>query len=334
MEKNKMKKMYITRIMGIMALAAMTLAACAPATSSSAETTDSLPQTVAPVETTAPVETATSDVAGTEEIELIGTIESMSPTAWTLNGQILAILPTTEIKGSFLVGDLVKAHAAVQADNSLAAREIEPVAGSESASLNTIGAEYDFTGAIDAMAVDQWTVAGTTFGVTPQTEIKGTFAIGELAKVHVLVNSDGSLVAREIEAPDAELAAAGEGTEVELVELIESISPEAWVVGGQTLVITPSTEIKGTFTLGDAVKVHVLVGSGGLLTAREIEAAEVGQVGVSSDDNTNTNSNLNSNTNANDNANGNANGNDNSGKGNDNGGNGNDNSGKGNDNGG
>lgn len=325
-----MKKMIVSRVLGIMAVAAMGLAACAPAASFPTEANDSLQQTVAPAETAASGATVTADVAGAEEIELIGTIESMSPTSWTLNGQVLVILPTTEIKGSLLVGDLAKAHAATQADGSLAAREIEPAAGFESPTQDVIGAEYDFTGAIDAMAFDQWTVAGTTFGVTPQTEIKGTFAIGQLAKVHVMVNADGSLVAREIEAPDAELAAAGEGAEVELVGLIESISPEAWVVGGQTLVLTPATEIKGTFAPGDAVKVHVLVGSGGVLTAREIEAAEVGQVGVSDDDNSNTNSNLNSNSNSNTNDT-NTNSNDNNGDDNDNG---DDNSGKGNDNGG
>jgi len=298
-------KSNTVRFLSLVAVTAMGLAACAPlAAAPETQSAESPAETVAPVvETEAPASEA--------EIELTGSIERMTPTAWTLNGKVVAILPATELKGTFGVGDLVKAHATLQADGSLAAREIEPVQGAEGSSLSVQGAEYDFTGAVEAIAFDQWTVAATTFAVTPATEIKGTFALGELVKVHVLVSTDGSLVAREIEAPEAELAKGGEGAEVELVALIQSISPEAWVIGGQTLAITPGTEIKGTFDVGDAVKVHVLIGAGGTLTAREIEAAEVGEFGQPGDDNTNSNSNANSNESESGNANANGNSNDN-----------------------
>ena len=115
-------------------------------------------------------------------------------------------------------------------------------------------------------------------------------------------------------APKAALEAAGPGTEVEFVGLIDSISPDVWVVDGQTLAITPETEIKGNFVVGDSVKVHVLVGADGSLTAREIEAAAVGQVGDDGSGDDNSNSNANSNTNVNDD-----NGGNNNGGGNDNG---------------
>ena len=318
------------RFLSLIMLAAIALAACAPGGA-----TPQAESSPIPVATLAPIETVNS-AAQDGQIELTGMIESMSPVAWTLNGQVLAILPTTELKGDFLVGDLVKAHASVQADGSLAARQIEPVPGAAGEPASVAGAEYDFTGAVDAMATDQWTVAGTTFGVTSQTEIKGSFAIGDLVKVHLLLGADGSLVAREIEAPEAELEGAVEGTRAEFVGLVDSISPDAWVVGGQTLGITSETEIKGTFAVGDAVKVHVLVGSDGALIAREIEAAEVDQVGIG-DDNSNTNSNANENENGNTNDNtgntndntGNTNGNTN-----DNGGGGGGGGGGGNDNGG
>jgi uncharacterized membrane protein YgcG len=314
------------RFLSLVAVAAMGLGACVPlAAAPETQSAESPVETASPVvETEAPTTEA--------QLELTGTVEQIAPGAWTVNGKVLAILPATQIRGSFRVGDMVKAHAAVQADGSLAALEIDPVEIADPASLP--GSEYDFTGAIDAMSVDQWTVAGTTFAVTPATEIKGAFAIGDLVKVHLLVGSDLALVAREIEAPEAELEKAGEGAEVELVALIDSISPEAWVVGGQTLAITPETEIKGTFAVGDAVKVHIVVGPGGALAAREIEAAEVGEVGGVDDDNTNGNANANANSNANANDNGNdngggGNGNDNGGGGggNDNGGGGNSNSG-------
>lgn len=319
-------KNHMARLSGIVALAALCLAACAPgAATPPANLNQSPPATLAATETV-------SSAPQAAEIELTGMIESMAPDAWILNGQVLAILPATELKGSFQVGDLVKAHAAAQADGSLAATQIEPVAGASDSIGSVAEAEYYFTGAVDAIATDQWTVNGTTFGVTPQTEIKGTFNIGELVKVHVLTGSDGALVAREIEAPEAALAAAGPGTEVEFVGLVDSISADVWVVDGQTLAITPETEIKGTFVVGDSVKVHVLVGADGSHTAREIEAAAVGQ--VSDDGSGDDNSNSNSNTNVNDDNGGNSNGGNDNGGGGGGGGGGNDNGGGGNNNGG
>jgi hypothetical protein len=300
MEETNMNGINKTaRLLSLAAAAAVVLAACAPL-SEAPET-----QPAQAVVGTAASVTATMAPAPDAELELTGTIEQIAPAAWTVNGKVLAILAATEIKGSFQVGDMVRAHAVVQADGSLAAREMEPIAGADTTAL--AGAEFDFTGAVDAMSIDQWTVAGRTFLVTAATEIKGSFAIGDLVKVHLVVGLDGSQVAREIEAPGGELEDAGEGSEVELVGLIDSISPEAWVIDGQTLAITSQTEIKGTLSVGDAAKVHILVGAGGSLTAREIEAAEVGEVGQGDDDDGNLNANANENENANANENGNTN---------------------------
>jgi hypothetical protein len=296
MEETKMNgKTKTVRFLTLIAVGAMALAACAPST----EAPETQPA-ASPVETAASV-TASSVPASDAELELTGTVEQIAPAAWTVNGKVLAILADTEIKGSFQVGDMVRAHAVVQADGSLAAREIGPVESADPASLP--GSEFDFTGTVDAISIDQWTVAGKTFSVTAATEIKGSFNIGDLVKVHLLTGLDGSQVAREIEAPEAELEGASEGAEVELTALIESISPEAWVVGGQTLAITSETEIKGTFSVGDAVMVHILVGAGGSLTAREIETAEVGEVGQGDDDDGNLNANGNENENENGNTN-------------------------------
>jgi Domain of unknown function (DUF5666) len=302
MEETQMNgKTKTVRILTLIAVGALALAACAP----SSEAPETQPA-ASPVETAESV-TASSVPASDAELELTGTVEQIAPAAWTVNGKVLAILAATEIKGSFQVGDMVRAHAVVQADGSLAAREIGPVESASPAFLP--GAEFDFTGTVDAISIDQWTVAGKTLPVTAATEIKGSFNIGELVKVHLLTRLDGSQVAREIEAPEAELERAGEGSEVELVALIDSISPEAWVVGGQTLAITSETEIKGTFSVGDAVKVHILVGAGGSLKAREIEAAEVGEIG---DGNQDDDGNLNANANENENENENGNTNENS----------------------
>lgn len=58
------------------------------------------------------------------EFEFYGKIEAITETTWTVAGQALTILPGTELKGIFEVGDFVKVHA-YPIQDGLAAREIE-----------------------------------------------------------------------------------------------------------------------------------------------------------------------------------------------------------------
>lgn len=74
--------------------------------------------------------------------------------------------------------------------------------------------------------------------------------------------------------------------EYEMTGAVESITPQAWVVDGVTLVVTSRTEIKGDIQVGQVVKVHLYEGLNGNLTAREIELS----LGAGDDDNGNDNS--------------------------------------------
>jgi len=62
--------------------------------------------------------------------------------------------------------------------------------------------EVEFTGVISAMDEGSWVVDGQTVKVGPGTEVEGTLNAGDVVKVHARVDSDGGLVAREIEALD------------------------------------------------------------------------------------------------------------------------------------
>jgi hypothetical protein len=59
-------------------------------------------------------------------------------------------------------------------------------------------ARVEFTGRVEAMAPEAWTVSGQIVGITPQTEIRGTIAVGDAVKVEAVVGSEGALMAREI----------------------------------------------------------------------------------------------------------------------------------------
>lgn len=95
---------------------------------------------------------------------------------------------------------------------------------------------------------------------------------------------------------------------VEFMGTLSSMTAESWTISGRQVAVTPQTEVKGSFSVGDTVKVHVRVNADGSLTALEIEA--VAAVG-NANDNQNDNANENSNTNLNENENANANDNEN-----------------------
>jgi len=140
--------------------------------------------------------------------------------------------------------------------------------------------ELEFTGAVDSIGSNAWSIGGLVVGVTASTQIQGDPAVGDLVKVHALVVNETTLVAREIERsagalgpPSTPVATLSAGEEIEFFGSVVAIASDAWTVGPQTVAITSATEIKGTISVGDPVKVHAIVQPDQTLTAREIEPA-------------------------------------------------------------
>ena len=85
--------------------------------------------------------------------------------------------------------------------------------------------EVEFTGVVQAMNGNTWTVDGRTFVVDISTEIKDTIAVGQTVKVHARMAADGSLTAREIELADLPgIEDANENTDDDLLE--ENVNDE------------------------------------------------------------------------------------------------------------
>jgi hypothetical protein len=142
--------------------------------------------------------------------------------------------------------------------------------------------EVEFSGVVESLSDDSWTVSGVSFAVTTATEIKGAFTVGDPVKVHALLDPTDQLTASEIEAavPETEDLDSDNGfdddehdDEMEFTGAVDSMGGGSWVIGGKTVAILPSTEIKRSINLGDLVKVHAF-DADGVLTAREIELAQ------------------------------------------------------------
>jgi uncharacterized membrane protein YgcG len=101
---------------------------------------------------------------------------------------------------------------------------------------------------------------------------------------------------------------------IELTGVVSNLTAESWTIMGRVIAVTPQTELKGTFAVGDTVKVHAMVNADGSLTALEIEAGAAvdnGNDNLNANDNSNANENVNSNANENGNENSNENSNEN-----------------------
>ena len=74
---------------------------------------------------------ASQQSTGFGETEFVGTVESIGPDHWQIDGQSVIITTDTEIEGAIAVGDEVKIHASPNDDGSWVAREIERWSGGD-----------------------------------------------------------------------------------------------------------------------------------------------------------------------------------------------------------
>jgi hypothetical protein len=203
-------------------------------------------------------------------IEIRGTLDSVDTASITVAGKVVAILPETELKGTFVAGDMVKVQAAITASGDLVAREIEPLSAESEHSGDPSG-HTEFTGLVESIALDSWTVGGTALAIAPQTEIKDAIVVGDLVKVEATTGTDGALTATEIRLAGSEEHDSGK---LEFTGLVEAIAADSWMVDGKALAITTRTEINGSIIVGDLVKVEATTGTDGVLTALEIKLAD------------------------------------------------------------
>jgi len=222
-----------------------------------------------------------ADASG--EMEFTGVVDSIGAAAWTIGGLIVDVTPATEIEAGIQVGDLVKVHATLVDADSLAAREIARAeAGVPEDELpatpSVAGEEIEFVGAVVSLGLDSWAIGDRVVAITSATEIKGTIDVGTLVKVHALVESDGSLTAREIEPAEADdledqdddVDDPDDDQDLEFKGVVDSIDGETWVVAGVTFHVPAAALEDGPVAVGDFVEIHAFWADGGLLTALRV----------------------------------------------------------------
>ena len=166
------------------------------------------------------------------EVAFTGTIDAMGGNQWTISGQVITVDGAASIEANIVVGDNVKVEARVSQDGTITAVRIEH-AGNDNANgnsnddnqndsnANDNGAnsnddlngnsngngndnssaddDQEVSGVVEAITTDSITIDGVVYMIADFTEFKDLVGMGDMVKVHVIVNADGTVMIREIE---------------------------------------------------------------------------------------------------------------------------------------
>jgi hypothetical protein len=149
---------------------------------------------------------------GSGEIEIVGVVEAISDSAWTIDGKVYLLTPATEIKGLIQPGARVKVHLYPGANGALTAREIE-MAAMESVTDDRSGnntddrssGETEIFGTVETITATAWKIDGKVYRITTATEIKGMIQPGAQVKVHLYLDANGVPTIREVELAGASI---------------------------------------------------------------------------------------------------------------------------------
>jgi hypothetical protein len=186
-----------------------------------------------------------------------------------------------------------------------------------------------FTGVIESINGNQWSINGQTITVDPSVVRDGPFRVGDTVKVEVQVQADGSMVVNSVETPNAVANSNDvnsndvnsndvnsndansndansnsntndglviDNSSTEAFGKVESITLDTVMIGGQVFTIANGAEFKNQIQAGDFVKVHFSLNADGTMSITQIETWDPASV-------TNGNSNSNTNTSLDDNGN-------------------------------
>ena len=158
--------------------------------------------------------------------------------------------------------------------------------------------EHEITGTVTAVMSDTWTIGGVSVMIDASTEIESGLGIGSVVKAEGETQSDGSFLAREIQAFDQKsnegeshenddsAAASGDshqsedgsensaqlaGSPVEFTGQLSAINGNTWTVNGMSVMVSAATEIKDNPQVGSMVKVEGVREASGSIQARQVK---------------------------------------------------------------
>jgi hypothetical protein len=161
---------------------------------------------------------------------------------WTIGEITVDTDAETEYIGDPGVGSLVEAYMYVRADGSYLAFLISEVGGPESTPE-----PYEFSGVVQSIGGDRWTVAGTTVRIGGNTHIGAGIQVGDYVTVVAEKRAGGEIWAKDISELEPEVR--------QFSGVVKSINGSTWTVESYSFTVTGDTEITGNPGVGDYVDV-------------------------------------------------------------------------------
>jgi hypothetical protein len=188
-----------------------------------------------------------------------GRVESIGETEWTISGRPVSVNGDTDIEAGIETGDLVEARGLILRDGTLLAESIRLVE-------SEAGLPFEFTGVVESIGDDTWTISGVEIAIGDHTDIKGDPGVGDIVKVEGHILADGTWLADEIKLAEED------ERRFEFTGAVEQIDP--WVVSGIHFDVSSRTEIDDGIAVGSRVKVEGRVLDDGIWLADEIKLLE------------------------------------------------------------
>jgi hypothetical protein len=209
---------------------------------------------------------------------LIGTVEEITATTWTIDDKVVQVDDEVSITGNILVGDQVEALVTLGENATLQALEIEFLSRGSSDDADEVGTVDDdgpgpveLSGIVELMDDDTWTVSGKRVMISSQTDIRGNKHLGKTVWVHAYPQEDGSYLAIQIKPIESGDTIEKPGEPFDFVGIVQSMDGDTWIVGSRVITITAKTEIDPGIDQGAEVKVEGVVDEERSLVALEIQ---------------------------------------------------------------
>ncbi len=183
----------------------------------------SLPETAKPamqdaLATVSSTHQSLSDSQGSSSngLQYHGTVETITDTAWVIDGVTYAEDAMTTIEGTIQLGDPVEFYAFTAADGTQKLWKVELASSPdgqgndmESGDLednmeDTSTAENDSKGTVETISAGSWKIDGVTYLVDKNTKIEGAIQVGDSVEFHSYTTADGTqaLVSVELKSQD------------------------------------------------------------------------------------------------------------------------------------
>jgi hypothetical protein len=196
------------------------------------------------------------------QFTLTGEVQEINAEAWTIAGQSITLTASTFVDNTLAVGSIARVEGLILENGNLQAVRITAVP--EAGAL-----PFDFTGVVENIAPESWTISGVNVTITENTLVEEGLVVGDTVRVSGKILEDGTWEASRIVR-----ALQGESA-FELTGEVEDKDP--WKVAGITIETREWTQIEDGIGTGDLVRVQGRILEDGTWLAYSIELVEEGE---------------------------------------------------------